>query len=174
DKSFSHYIILRDHLRTHKGETPYQCSQCKMTFSRKIDLESHLITHTGKKQYQSSQCDKDFLQYDHIKSNTRTHTGKQPLQCSQRGKDFLYNIQLIRHMRVHIQENTEKLDANVEATHSEKQVLNFDDVGIIHSPKQEEFDDDVKIKVEDILDNTYLVNQKEFYKDVEVKLEYAY
>ena len=44
-RTFSDSTKLSEHLRTHTGERPFQCTQCGLTFSFQSTLSNHRKTH---------------------------------------------------------------------------------------------------------------------------------
>eukprot|EP01083_Nonionella_stella_P171985 588842_1 len=71
NKPFPSKTKLAYHIRTHTGETPYQCSYdgCGKAFKTKGNLKRHFRTHTGEKPYQCDVCKKSFSQ----SSSRNTH-----------------------------------------------------------------------------------------------------
>ncbi|ORY18263.1 hypothetical protein BCR34DRAFT_583178 [Clohesyomyces aquaticus] len=60
-KQFSRNAILRDHVRRHKKERPFQCGfgPCDKTFSSKSDLKRHEDGHNGRK-FDCIKCGRQF------------------------------------------------------------------------------------------------------------------
>ena len=100
-KSFNQSGTLQVHLRTHTGDKPYQCEHCGKSFSQSGSLQGHLRTHTGDKPYQCEHCGKSFNQSGTLQVHLRTHTGDKPYQCEQCGKSFSRNDALQRHLKAH-------------------------------------------------------------------------
>ena len=73
---------LRNHLKTHTKEKPYQCSQCDKTFLTNNEVSSHLRIHTGEKPYHCNQCPKSFAQHFTLSILLRAHTGEKLYQCN--------------------------------------------------------------------------------------------
>lgn len=57
---FTQSCTLKDHLRTHNGETPFLCSECGKVFNNGSNLRQHLMRHTGIKPYFCTECPSRF------------------------------------------------------------------------------------------------------------------
>lgn len=45
NKTFSKNFDLRQHIRSHTGEKPFQCIVCGRAFAQKSNVKKHMITH---------------------------------------------------------------------------------------------------------------------------------
>ena len=50
-------------MRTHTGETPYQCDVCQKKFKTKTHLKSHTRVHTGETPFECKNCLRRFKFY---------------------------------------------------------------------------------------------------------------
>ncbi|KAM6057485.1 zinc finger protein SNAI3 [Chlamydotis macqueenii] len=55
-KAFSRPWLLRGHLRTHTGETPFACPRCSRAFANRSNLRGHLQTLSEVKKYRCRAC----------------------------------------------------------------------------------------------------------------------
>uniref|UniRef100_A0A1B0DBU5 C2H2-type domain-containing protein n=1 Tax=Phlebotomus papatasi TaxID=29031 RepID=A0A1B0DBU5_PHLPP len=64
---------LKQHIRTHTKEKPYQCTECPAAFAQTAHLKAHLRTHTGERPFVCPECGKSFTQPCSLKSHVRRH-----------------------------------------------------------------------------------------------------
>ncbi|XP_076053706.1 uncharacterized protein LOC143032702 [Oratosquilla oratoria] len=78
-KEFKSQSGLRDHIRLHTGERPFECEYCQMNFARASHLKRHRRMHTGEKPFECRLCGKDFSRGDKLKDHLRRHEAEDKL-----------------------------------------------------------------------------------------------
>lgn len=97
---FSCYLQsqLRQHIRKHSGEKPFQCAKCGRCFARSNDMKNHVMSvHEGVRPYKCPSCPKEFALVGNLKIHVITHTNERPYLCAQCGKSFNQSSTLRKH-----------------------------------------------------------------------------
>ncbi|XP_066435394.1 ras-responsive element-binding protein 1 isoform X2 [Eleutherodactylus coqui] len=89
DQVFTFSGVLRAHIRTHLGISPYQCNICDYIAADKAALIRHLRTHSGERPYICKICQYPFT----VKANCERHLRKKHLKVTR--KDIEKNIEYV-------------------------------------------------------------------------------
>ncbi|KAG8442424.1 hypothetical protein GDO86_011273 [Hymenochirus boettgeri] len=89
DQVFTFSGLLRAHIRTHLGISPYQCNICDYIAADKAALIRHLRTHSGERPYVCKICQYPFT----VKANCERHLRKKHLKVTR--KEIEKNIDYI-------------------------------------------------------------------------------
>ncbi|XP_072929118.1 ras-responsive element-binding protein 1-like isoform X2 [Hemitrygon akajei] len=87
DQVFAFSGVLKAHIRSHLGISPYQCNICTYIAADKAALIRHLRTHSGERPFVCKICHYPFT----VKANCERHLRKKHLKVSR--KDIEKNIE---------------------------------------------------------------------------------
>ncbi|CAG0885347.1 unnamed protein product, partial [Cyprideis torosa] len=126
--AFTQSNVMKDHLRSHTGETPFECDLCGRQFTRKTGLislsgrttvpfqkswrkqlancfafSSHSLFYHLRCFYSifSMFCEKQFKWTTSLEVHYRVHTNERPFECHICSKRFSRSGDLKKHNRVH-------------------------------------------------------------------------
>ncbi|XP_042320588.1 ras-responsive element-binding protein 1 isoform X2 [Sceloporus undulatus] len=89
DQVFPFSGVLRAHIRSHLGISPYQCNICDYIAADKAALIRHLRTHSGERPYICKICQYPFT----VKANCERHLRKKHLKTTR--KEIEKNIEYV-------------------------------------------------------------------------------
>lgn len=70
-----------NYIRTHSGEKPYQCEDCRKRFSESGSLVKHMRIHTSEKPYPCGVRDKRFRDLSTINDHLCRHVAHPEFYC---------------------------------------------------------------------------------------------
>ncbi|XP_061190287.1 zinc finger protein 60-like [Saccostrea echinata] len=89
---------LKEHLKSHSDDRPYQCEICQASFKRNHQMKLHKQTvHSDLRLYHCELCDKSFKRRDKLTCHYRTHSDEHPFMCTECGSVFKWKHHLKRH-----------------------------------------------------------------------------
>uniref|UniRef100_K1PU10 Zinc finger protein 60 n=1 Tax=Magallana gigas TaxID=29159 RepID=K1PU10_MAGGI len=89
---------LKEHLKSHSDDRPYQCEICKASFKRNHQMKLHKQTvHSDLRLYHCELCEKSFKRRDKLTCHYRTHSDEHPFMCTECGSVFKWKHHLKRH-----------------------------------------------------------------------------
>ena len=112
DKTYHKEQSLEQHIKWHKGQKDYQCSECNKLFSQSGNLKSHIQSiHRTERPFKCSLCDQSFKQTDGLKRHSKIHSGwVKKFECDLCFKAFARPSQLKTHLVIHSDKRAFKCD----------------------------------------------------------------
>ncbi|XP_061398306.1 zinc finger protein 271-like [Musca vetustissima] len=101
-KEFPFESLLKEHMRTHSGESPYLCPQCGKTFKCGGNLRQHMERHSNVKRYACTSCPRRFKCRTDLTKHLATHQGAKNYTCDICGIRFARSYSLEQHKRLHV------------------------------------------------------------------------
>jgi len=98
--TFSCYLKsqLRQHIKIHSGEKPYQCAECGRCFGRSNDMKNHVLNvHQRFRPHKCPECPKEFTLASSLKAHRQAHINIRPYLCAECGKGFNHPSTLRKH-----------------------------------------------------------------------------
>ena len=109
DKKMTTKYALKNHIMGHKGEKPFECSECGTKFSVKAVYKYHTKHKHGKanmnlERQQCPICPETFKNLVLLRKHTEDKHGVLPFACDVCSKTFATKVRLQDHSRVHTNE----------------------------------------------------------------------
>jgi len=88
------------HMKTHKGEKPYECTYCDKKFSEKCNCIRHIALHGGQNiEYTCNLCNRKCINQDNYIKHLAKHTRNYKFKCDECNKLFMWKSNLVIHKR---------------------------------------------------------------------------
>ena len=94
---------MNEHIKSvHGNEKPFQCKQCIKRFAKPSELRNHLKTHAGERPFEWDICNASFG-YSHIltRRHNKYHDGTKRFICNVCSKSYIQKNDLAKHSRNH-------------------------------------------------------------------------
>ncbi|XP_044731146.1 zinc finger protein 569-like [Chrysoperla carnea] len=100
-RAFKELGNLKQHIRIHTGEKPYECEFCPKKFAQWSSLRSHRVVHTGEKNYACEICGKAFSRLVTLNKHLTSHSDERKYPCEICGRKFKHSRSVKEHMVIH-------------------------------------------------------------------------
>lgn len=101
-RSFDRPAKLREHLRTHNDERPFECDKCGKAFAKKKHLDVHKLSHLDSKPHVCPQCGAGRSTKQQLERHLKTHDS-QVHNCKHCGRQFKQKKSYANHIKQHVQ-----------------------------------------------------------------------
>ncbi|XP_055359386.1 zinc finger protein 1035 [Betta splendens] len=140
-KCFSTSHSLKKHERSHRGERPYRCLECKKGFKKLSHLICHKIVH--QRRIQCTVCKKILPTVGELIQHRTSHHNRGKLQCPDCDQQFQYPVYLLRHLDSHIHRANKALELEMRSPQQQLESIqdHSEEYQLQCSLCKEEFDD---------------------------------